>query len=196
MVSILINNAGVPGPIAPLIEIDVADWDEVVDVNVRGFFLMCKAFSPAMLSAVERSAAGSIGGAGRDGCAERLCFVVIDCEQGPAEVIEARRYIALAPTWRLLSRSRRVRRVWPDAAGPGRRAAGVIAPHIDSPAAAAALVESAHYPPVVVAVSPDAPALDERHDLGGHQRSVLRRHQPGHWRGHRAAPLASEFCGW
>jgi NAD(P)-dependent dehydrogenase (short-subunit alcohol dehydrogenase family) len=48
-VSILINNAGVAGPVAPLTEIDVDEWDEVFDVNVRGVFLMCKAFLPPMV---------------------------------------------------------------------------------------------------------------------------------------------------
>jgi NAD(P)-dependent dehydrogenase (short-subunit alcohol dehydrogenase family) len=50
-VSILINNAGLPGPVKPLTEITVADWDEVFDVNVRGVFLMCRAFLPAMIRA-------------------------------------------------------------------------------------------------------------------------------------------------
>lgn len=47
-VSILINNAGVAGPVAPLAEVQVHDWDEVFAVNVRGVFLMCRAFLPAM----------------------------------------------------------------------------------------------------------------------------------------------------
>jgi len=47
-VSILVNNAGIAGPVAALTDIDVAEWDEVFDVNVRGTFLMCKAFLPAM----------------------------------------------------------------------------------------------------------------------------------------------------
>lgn len=50
-VSILVNNAGVAGPVAPLVDVEVADWDEVFDVNVRGVFLMCKAFLPAMVRA-------------------------------------------------------------------------------------------------------------------------------------------------
>ena len=45
----MINNAGVAGPVAPLTEIEVADWDEVFDINVRGVFLMCKAFLPPMV---------------------------------------------------------------------------------------------------------------------------------------------------
>lgn len=48
-VSILINNAGIAGPVAPLINIDAAEWDEVFAVNVRGVFLMCRAFLPQMI---------------------------------------------------------------------------------------------------------------------------------------------------
>jgi NAD(P)-dependent dehydrogenase (short-subunit alcohol dehydrogenase family) len=48
-VSILVNNAGIAGPVAPLWEIDPADWDEVLAVNVRGTYLMCRAFLPAMI---------------------------------------------------------------------------------------------------------------------------------------------------
>jgi len=48
-ISILINNAGVAGPVAPLTEIEVDAWDEVFDINVRGVFLMCKAFLPPMV---------------------------------------------------------------------------------------------------------------------------------------------------
>jgi NAD(P)-dependent dehydrogenase (short-subunit alcohol dehydrogenase family) len=47
-VSILVNNAGVPGPVAALTDITVDEWDEVFDVNVRGTFLMCRAFLPPM----------------------------------------------------------------------------------------------------------------------------------------------------
>lgn len=48
-ISILVNNAGIAGPVAPLVEVGVADWDEVFAVNVRGVFLMCRAFLPAMV---------------------------------------------------------------------------------------------------------------------------------------------------
>ncbi len=48
--SIVVNNAGVAGPVAPLVDIDVTDWDEVFDINVRGIFLVCKAFLPAMVA--------------------------------------------------------------------------------------------------------------------------------------------------
>jgi NAD(P)-dependent dehydrogenase (short-subunit alcohol dehydrogenase family) len=48
-ISVVINNAGVAGPVAPLTEIEVVDWDEVFAINVRGVFLMCKAFLPPMV---------------------------------------------------------------------------------------------------------------------------------------------------
>jgi NAD(P)-dependent dehydrogenase (short-subunit alcohol dehydrogenase family) len=49
-VSIVINNAGVAGPVAPLVDVGVEEWDEVFAVNVRGVFLVCRAFLPAMIS--------------------------------------------------------------------------------------------------------------------------------------------------
>ena len=49
-VSILVNNAGIAGPVAPLTDISVDEWDEVFDVNVRGTFLVCRAFLPAMVA--------------------------------------------------------------------------------------------------------------------------------------------------
>lgn len=48
-VSILVNNAGIPGPVAALTDISVDDWDEVFDVNVKGTFLLCRAFLPGMV---------------------------------------------------------------------------------------------------------------------------------------------------
>jgi NAD(P)-dependent dehydrogenase (short-subunit alcohol dehydrogenase family) len=49
-VSILVNNAGVAGPVAPLVDISADDWDDVFAVNVRGVFLMCRQFLPGMLA--------------------------------------------------------------------------------------------------------------------------------------------------
>ena len=48
-ISILVNNAGVAGPVKPLVEIEPAEWDDVFAVNVRGMFLMCRAFLPPMI---------------------------------------------------------------------------------------------------------------------------------------------------
>lgn len=48
-ISILVNNAGIGGPVAPLIDIEPGDWDDVFATNVRGMYLMCRAFLPAMI---------------------------------------------------------------------------------------------------------------------------------------------------
>jgi NAD(P)-dependent dehydrogenase (short-subunit alcohol dehydrogenase family) len=47
-VSVLVNNAGIAGPVAPLEDVTAQEWDDVFAVNVRGTFLMCRAFLPAM----------------------------------------------------------------------------------------------------------------------------------------------------
>jgi NAD(P)-dependent dehydrogenase (short-subunit alcohol dehydrogenase family) len=48
-ISILVNNAGVPGPVAPLVDVVPEEWDDVFAVNVRGVYLMCRAFLPPMI---------------------------------------------------------------------------------------------------------------------------------------------------
>jgi NAD(P)-dependent dehydrogenase (short-subunit alcohol dehydrogenase family) len=55
-VSILFANAGVEGPIVPLAEISVQDWDRVFAVNVRGPFLCAKHAAASM----RRKGRGSI----------------------------------------------------------------------------------------------------------------------------------------
>lgn len=49
-ISILINNAGVAGPVAPLVDVSLDDWDAVFATNVRGMFLMCRAVLPDMVA--------------------------------------------------------------------------------------------------------------------------------------------------
>jgi NAD(P)-dependent dehydrogenase (short-subunit alcohol dehydrogenase family) len=96
-ISIVINNAGVAGPVAPLTEIAVADWDEVFDINVRGVFLICKAFLPPM---VQRGAGDVINIASVSGkrplvrrtpyCASKMAVIgltsTLAFEVGPAGV--------------------------------------------------------------------------------------------------------------
>ncbi|MFB4351271.1 SDR family NAD(P)-dependent oxidoreductase [Microbacterium sp. CR_7] len=96
-VSILVNNAGIPGPVAALTDIDVDDWDEVFDVNVRGTFLLCKALLPGM---VERGVGDVINVASVSGkrplahrtpyCASKMAVIgltsTLAFEVGPAGV--------------------------------------------------------------------------------------------------------------
>ncbi|MFI9828850.1 SDR family NAD(P)-dependent oxidoreductase [Streptomyces sp. NPDC051913] len=50
-VSLLVNNAGVAGPVKPLVDIAPDEWDDVFAANVRGVYLMCRAFLPPMIEA-------------------------------------------------------------------------------------------------------------------------------------------------
>jgi NAD(P)-dependent dehydrogenase (short-subunit alcohol dehydrogenase family) len=45
---ILVNNAGVAPPPAPIEETSEESWDRTLAVNLKGPFLMCRAFVPAM----------------------------------------------------------------------------------------------------------------------------------------------------
>ncbi|MER5184057.1 SDR family NAD(P)-dependent oxidoreductase [Streptomyces sp. NPDC002896] len=50
-ISVLVNNAGVAGPVKPLTDIEPDEWDDVFAANVRGVYLVCRAFLPPMLAA-------------------------------------------------------------------------------------------------------------------------------------------------
>jgi 3-oxoacyl-[acyl-carrier protein] reductase len=45
---ILVNNAGIFGPVKPAEEITAAEWDEALAVNLRGPFLLCRLVLPEM----------------------------------------------------------------------------------------------------------------------------------------------------
>lgn len=50
-VDIVVNNAGISGPNTVTWEYDVAAWQKVVDINLTGTFLVCRAAVPAMREA-------------------------------------------------------------------------------------------------------------------------------------------------
>lgn len=66
--TILINNAGV-GRFAPVAEMSLDTWDEVFDVNLRGMFLVTRAFLPAMLAKGRGAIVNMSSLAGRNGFA-------------------------------------------------------------------------------------------------------------------------------
>lgn len=47
---VLFNNAGVPGKVAPVHELSVADWDDIIRINLRGIFLVQRAALRAMIA--------------------------------------------------------------------------------------------------------------------------------------------------
>ena len=48
-IDILINNAGITGPTAPLWEYDVKMWNKIVQINLVGTFNCCRAIVPGMI---------------------------------------------------------------------------------------------------------------------------------------------------
>ena len=49
-VDVLVNNSGVGGPSAPLVDMPLDEWEDTFRVNVTGTMLACKAFLPGMLA--------------------------------------------------------------------------------------------------------------------------------------------------
>lgn len=47
--SILVNAAGVFGPIQPIVDTEPADWFNTMQVNLFGAYLTCRAFAPGMM---------------------------------------------------------------------------------------------------------------------------------------------------
>jgi NAD(P)-dependent dehydrogenase (short-subunit alcohol dehydrogenase family) len=56
ILDVLVNNAGIAGPTAPLVDITPEDWNETIAINLTGVFLACKAALPYL----ERAEHGKI----------------------------------------------------------------------------------------------------------------------------------------
>lgn len=50
-IDILINNAGILGPVAPIVQVSPEDWRRIIDINLTGAFICSKAVIPSMLKA-------------------------------------------------------------------------------------------------------------------------------------------------
>jgi len=48
-IDVLVNNAGIAGPSKPVVDYPVADWKKVIDIDLNGPFLCCKAVVPHMV---------------------------------------------------------------------------------------------------------------------------------------------------
>ena len=51
-VDLLVNNAGVSGPVGPAWEVDAEEWWRCMDVNLRGPYLCARAVLPGMVAAI------------------------------------------------------------------------------------------------------------------------------------------------
>jgi len=50
-IDVLVNNAGIAGPSAPVVDYPIADWKQVIDIDLNGPFLCCRAVVPLMAKA-------------------------------------------------------------------------------------------------------------------------------------------------
>jgi NAD(P)-dependent dehydrogenase (short-subunit alcohol dehydrogenase family) len=58
---VLFNNAGIPGKVAPVHELAVADWDDIIRINLRGIFLVQRAALRAMVARKTRGNVVNMG---------------------------------------------------------------------------------------------------------------------------------------
>jgi 3-hydroxybutyrate dehydrogenase len=74
-IDILVNSAGLRGPLVPVQEISEQEWDAVHAVNLKAVFLCCKAVLKVMLQQKGGSIVSISGTAGKEGMALRgsLC---------------------------------------------------------------------------------------------------------------------------
>ena len=50
-IDILVNNAGIAGPTVPVVDYPVDEWERVIDIDLNGPFLCCRAVVPHMVKA-------------------------------------------------------------------------------------------------------------------------------------------------
>lgn len=72
-VDILVNNAGI-FTVKKLVDTSEKEWDEILDINVKGAFLCCKAVLPYMLSNNSGTIINVSSGAGKAGFASLSAY--------------------------------------------------------------------------------------------------------------------------
>src|SRR5690606_21241419 len=71
---VLVNNAGIGGPTRPLHELDPADWDAVLRVNLNGAFDVARLAIPHLIAAGGGAIINMSSAAGRFGYANRAPY--------------------------------------------------------------------------------------------------------------------------
>ena len=73
-IDILINNAGITGPTAPLWEYNVDEWNKIVQINLMGTFNCCRATVPNMIKNNYGRIVNVASVAGKDGNANASAY--------------------------------------------------------------------------------------------------------------------------
>jgi NAD(P)-dependent dehydrogenase (short-subunit alcohol dehydrogenase family) len=75
-IDVLVNNASILGPREPIVNYPLAAWDEVIQINLTGLFLMTRAVLPIMLERKSGSIINITSGVGRRGKARWGAYAV------------------------------------------------------------------------------------------------------------------------
>jgi NAD(P)-dependent dehydrogenase (short-subunit alcohol dehydrogenase family) len=75
-IDVLVNNASILGPREPIVNYPLTAWDEVIRINLTGFFLMTRAVLPIMLERRSGSIINVTSGVGRKGKARWGAYAV------------------------------------------------------------------------------------------------------------------------
>lgn len=70
----LVNNAGIRGPIRPVEDTDLADWQETIDTNLTGAFLLCKHATPHLRDSEQASIVNISSIAGKRPSKNRIAY--------------------------------------------------------------------------------------------------------------------------
>ena len=74
-IDILINNAGITGPTAPLWKYDVETWNKIIEINLFGTFNCCRAIVPNMIENNYGRIVNVASVAGKDGNANASAYL-------------------------------------------------------------------------------------------------------------------------
>ena len=66
-IDILVNSAGITGPNKTIWQYDAADWRQVIDINLTGTFLTCRAIAPYMRARDHGRVVNIASSAGKEG---------------------------------------------------------------------------------------------------------------------------------
>ena len=78
-IDVLVNNAGILGPVAPIVDVPVETWRRVVDVNLTGTFICCKAVVPVMVASGFGRIINMSSAQGKEGMAHAGAYAASKC---------------------------------------------------------------------------------------------------------------------